>query len=319
MGSSPSFGLPGGGGVNLVALAVAAGFIVGGGQAGGMDFVPLDVDRDADPVANVVSRSMQASYALSPDEIETVVEEEFAPDALAAKADREDAVLLVACGEWDEAEGRGNAEDETGDGVEVSDPGAAREVQGFAEGHVDGDRAELRWLQVDPELRGGGIGTGLFEHLMDAFEERGATEIRSTVLTEDMEGGTFCERFGFVRVDAEEIEYGDQEFLAEVFVSPNAVDTEAGEQFDPLEEGEEPPERAEAPDGTEVFVSPDDPLAGTLAPFYRAFETADREDLYGYFCGACRTVTTQVDQQERVVCPECGNLHRPADWDASYL
>ena len=279
----------------------------------------MDVDHDADSVANVVSRSMQASYALSPEEIETIVEEEFDEEVLAEKADRDGAILLVACGTWDEQEGRGEETDETGDGVEVAEPGEAREVQGFAEGHVDDDGAEIRWLQVDPELRGTGIGTGLFEHLVDAFEERGADEIRSEVLSEDMEGGTFCERFGFVRVDAEEISFGDEEFLAEVYVSPNAVDTEAAEQFDPLEEGEDPPDRVETDDGTEVFVKAEDPLAGTIGPFFEAYESADFDELYGYFCGACRTVTTQVDQQERIVCPECGNLHRPSDWDASYL
>ena len=284
-----------------------------------MEFVPFDVDRDAASVANVVSRSMQASYALSPEQIETIAEEEFSEAALRERVDRDDVVLLVARGDWDQEEGRGEEADDTGDGTEVEEPGAAREVQGVAEGRLEDDGAEIRWLQVDPEIRGAGIGTGLFEHLAGAFEERGAEKIRSWVLSEDMEGSTFCEQFGFVRVDAEEVEFGDEEFMAEVYVTPNAVDTEASDQFDPLEEDEDPPERAEAPDGTEVLVDPADPLSGTLGPFFEAYETRDADERYGYYCGACRTVTTQVDQQNRVICPECGNHHRPSDWDDSYL
>ncbi|QLG64209.1 GNAT family N-acetyltransferase [Halorarum salinum] len=284
-----------------------------------MEFVPFEVDRDGAEVANVVSRSMQASYALSPEQIEAAVREEFSEDALARKADEEDVVLLVAREEW-EAGGRGHGEaDETGDGTEIVEEGEASAVQGVAEGTVDEDGAEIRWLQVDPETRGKGIGTGLFERLADAFEERGADEIRSNVLSEDMEGGTFCERFGFVRVDGVEVEFGDETFVAEVYASPNAVDPESAEQFDPLGEDEEPPERAEAPDGTEAFLDPDDPLSGTIGPFFEAYATPDFEDRYGYFCGACRTVTTEVDGQDRIVCPECGNRHRPADWDGSYL
>lgn len=284
-----------------------------------MEFVPLEVDRDGAAVANVVSRSMQASYALSPDQIDTVVTEEFGEDALTEKADRDGAVLLVAREEWDAGD-RGHGEtDETGDGKEIVEEGEASTVQGFAEATVDGDDAEIRWLQVDPETRGVGIGTGLFERLVDAFEERGASEIRSKVLSEDVEGGTFCERFGFVRVDGVEVEFGDERLVAEVYASPNAVDPASAAQFDPLREDEEPPERAAAPDGTDVFLDPGDPLSGTVGPFFEAYATPDFEERYGYYCGACRTVTTEVDEQDRIVCPECGNRHRPAEWDGSYL
>ncbi|WP_313696179.1 GNAT family N-acetyltransferase [Halorarum halobium] len=284
-----------------------------------MEFVPLDVARDAASVANVVSRSMRASYALSPDQIDAVVDEEFAEAALAGKADREDVVMLVARGEGDAGGGPAGAADETGDGTEVAEPGEGKPVEGFAEGEFGDDGAVIRWLHVDPEARGAGVGTALFERLTDAFDERDARTVRSNVLAEDVEGGTFCEQFGFVRVDRADVEFGDLSLVAEVYASPNAVDPAETEGFDPLAEGEEPPERAEAPDGTEVFVDPEDPLSGTIAPFFAAFESAEFEARHGYFCGACRTVTTEVDQQDRVVCPACGNRHRPSDWDGSYL
>lgn len=284
-----------------------------------MEFVQLDVERDGASVANVVSRSMQASYALSPEQIDTVVEKEFGEDALAEKSGHDDVVLLVAREEGEAGGGPPQGEDETGDGAEIAEPGEGLTVQGFAEGTVDEDGATINWLQVDPEARGQGIGTGLFEELAGTFEERGTRKIRSNVLAEDMEGGTFCEQFGFVRVDGVEVEFGDQTLVAEVYANPDAVDTESNEAFDPLEEGEDPPERAEAPDGTEVFVNPEDPISGTLGQFFEVSESDDHAEVYGYYCGACRTVTTDVDQQERVVCPECGNRHRPSDWDDSYL
>lgn len=284
-----------------------------------MEFVPLDPARDGAAVANIASRSMQASYALSPEQIESIVEEEFHGEVLDEKADRDGVVLLVARGEETGEEGRGEETDETGDGTEVVEPGEANAVQGFAEGEMDGDEAEIRWLHVDPEIRGAGIGTELFEHLTAVFDERGATEIRSQVLSQGVEGDTFCEQFGFVRVEGVEVEIGDQTMIADVYANPSAIDPQELDQLDPIGEDEDPPERAEASDGTEVFIDPDDPLSGTLGRFFKAYTTADFEEQYGYYCGASRTVTTDVDGQERIVCPECGNIHQPSEWDGSYL
>lgn len=258
-----------------------------------MEFASLDVERDSAALADIARQSMQTSYALSPEQIRAVVEEEFGEEVLSDKSDRSEVVFMVARRDGD--------------------------IEGFAEGEVTEDGGNIRWLHVDPEARGGGVGTALFEHLRREFEERDVSPIRGTVLSEDWEGSAFCERFGFVRVDGTELDLGGQTLSAEVYAGPDADVDDIRERYDPLEDDEEPPGRAETDDGTEVFVDSDEQLSGSISPFFPAYEDDGHEKQYGYFCGGCRTVTTSVDQQERIVCPECGNHHRPDNWDGSYL
>lgn len=55
---------------------------------------------------------------------------------------------------------------------------------------------------------------------------------------------------------------------------------------------------------------------GTDAPFYAATRGEER---YGWVCGSCWTLEVVVDTMGRLQCIECGNEHRPREWDAAYL
>ena len=256
-----------------------------------MELLRLDATRDSDAVEDVVRRSMRASYALSPEQRDTVVEAEFDEEALREKSHQDDLVLFVARRDED--------------------------IAGFAEGELDADGGEIRWLHVDPEARGGGIGTELFERLSSSFSDGGGSDVRGSVLSEDLEGSSFCERFGFVRVEGIEVAIGDEQFVAEMYT--NSSDGDADERANEFSMDDPPPDTVEDEDGTELHVDADDPLSGTIAPFFEAFVDPEFEDRHGYLCGSCGTVSTSVDQQGRIVCDECGNHHRPDEWDASHL
>lgn len=59
-----------------------------------------------------------------------------------------------------------------------------------------------------------------------------------------------------------------------------------------------------------------DESRGTVASFFPAFRNDER---YGLLCGKCQTLDVMVDTMGRVKCTECGNEHKPREWDAAYL
>ncbi|PSP72402.1 GNAT family N-acetyltransferase [Halobacteriales archaeon QH_6_68_27] len=91
--------------------------------------------RPAEPedrarIATLAENSFRSSYALSPQQIETLVENEFDPETLADRIEDPDAALLVA-------------EHAVGD---------AEQVQGFVD-VTAGEERTIRWLHVDPAAR----------------------------------------------------------------------------------------------------------------------------------------------------------------------
>ncbi|AUV81198.1 hypothetical protein C2R22_05605 [Salinigranum rubrum] len=118
--------------------------------------------RDTERVVEVAESSMTASYALSPNDIEIIHDEEFAGDTLRARSEDPDADIAV--GEVD--------------GV----------VAGFVETSVENEYGVVRWLHVDPERRGRGVGTTLFEHAVEELEDR-CDEVRAIVLSSNTSPG----------------------------------------------------------------------------------------------------------------------------------
>jgi len=264
---------------------------------------------DTERIAELVESSMTASYQLSPQQIETIVDSEFGADATRPSVD--DGSVLVRVAETDEG-----LESET--------------VVGYVEGRVDGDAGELTRLFVDPEHRGRGIGTALFEAMREALEDAGATSVRAATLDANTEGAQFFERFGLERVDEREVDVGSESLTEAVFAEASTVDAGDGsDQRDgtssedlPQTETEGGTTTATTADGRAVFVARDERESGTEAPFFAVYTDDAHEDRFGYYCANCGSLDVAMDDAERLACPDCANEHAQrssGDYDDSYL
>jgi len=256
---------------------------------------------DLGRIREIAESSLTSSYALSPNDIETIAEIEFDADALAERLDGDDESLLVA-----------EIEDEDGD-----------LLAGFAtygDGLID-------WLHVDPERQGLGVGTALFER---AREEADGSDdgVRAVSLTENTSSGRFFERFDFERVDERETEIGEQELREYVFAPADAVTetedeservSDAGESVVPTERDDlDLPDETEA-DGRTVYLG-DEAIAGSEGGFVVTFADEAGTEEYGYYCVNCDSTDVSVGSMDQVKCGNCGNTHKPEqEYDGSYL
>jgi N-acetylglutamate synthase-like GNAT family acetyltransferase len=258
-----------------------------------MSVRPAESD-DADRITKVVESAMTASYSLSPREIENVAGEKFGAESVEEKIDADDVELLVA--ESDE------------DGV----------VVGVAEGEREDDRGVVRWLFVDPERRGRGHGTDLFERTAEGLRDRGAEDVRAVALSANREGGEFFERFGFEQVDEREVDIGGESVYEHVFAPEDA----ATEQSDADEDVEFPDDGTVTTDDGEFHVDREEHRSGTDGPFFTVYTDEDGDERYGYYCGNCGSIDTTMDEMERVECLDCGNVDKPdgsEQYDDGYL
>ena len=259
---------------------------------------------DSEAIARVVRRSLQASYALSPQVIDEIVEE-YDGDAIAERLAGGDA----------------------GDGGQVylvAEDGAGDEVVGIAQGRIAADGVgEVTWLHVAPGGRGAGAGTALFERLREDLDERGATGVRAIVLSDNQEGEEFFERFALRERAETEVERVGVEFSAHVYADDEAAVDEGS--MTRVDDGPgRPSEPADVPDsvadeGRTVYLAGEDPIPGSEGPFLRTFDDDAREQHYGYYCTNCGSTETAMDELERLECADCGNVHRADEWDAAYL
>lgn len=290
---------------------------------------PAEPD-DADRINEIASSTMTADYALSPQDIEGIVDAEFDPDALRDRFDREGTAAFVA--EID-------AEDST-------------ILAGFVEvGDDDGDA--IRWLHVDPERRGQGVGTALFERALEELSSRGVDEPRALALEDNTSSGAFFERFDFVQTDQREVEFGGRDLVEYVYTEGASGDegaaagsTDAGAESDsdaadesdqgdadpddpnaaasapdadPDVEATDLPDSVTAADGETVSVG-DEPIPGSQGGFVQTFVDDDRTEQYGYYCLNCESTDVSVDSMEQIRCENCGNTHKPDEnYDSSYL
>lgn len=276
---------------------------------------PAEAD-DAERIRDVVNSSMTADYALSPEEIETIVETEFSADAQADRFGSDDTVALVA-----EIDGEGD------DGPVLA---------GVVEATTEGDEGTVRWLHVDPERRGRGVGSTLFERARSELEEGGADDVRASTLAANTSSGAFFERFDFEKIDERETDIGGEEIVEYVFGerAEPADDDETGDAEgiqstgggldEEVEADEGDGDAGEFPDtvtadGEEVYVG-DEPFRGTEGQFVQTYVDPDRTERFGYYCLNCESTNVQMDSMERVECGNCGNTRKPDDeYDGSYL
>ncbi len=257
---------------------------------------------DTERMREVAQSAMTTSYALSPQQIETIAEEQFGEERLTRTFDDSDAVVLVAeSDEWDT-------------------------VVGFVVGERDGSEGEVRWLMVDPEHRGAGVGTQLFEAAVESLREN-AEHVSATTLEANTEGHDFFEQFGLERTDERRVDIGDESLVEYVYVESEAADeapTEAAEEGDDLPNAEtrDGVTTATTEDGEEVYVDRDEVESGTDGPFYAAYTDEEHTEQFGYYCSNCGSLDTTMDNVERIECAECGNTHASRsneEYDESYL
>jgi ribosomal protein S18 acetylase RimI-like enzyme len=244
---------------------------------------------DRAEIREVARKSTEASYALSPRTIETLLETEFGDDRLDELIDGESALVAR-------------------DGEEG--------VVGFFLGTIEGDTGTIEWIHVATEARGRGVGRDLYERGTDTLRERGAETIRAEVLADNAEGRTFFEGFGLTTDEQREVEIGEETFRAHVYTEGGSDDDVSPHtESDPVVEAGE---RIEGLDGETVYLGEEE-LPGEQGPFYVAYEGQGREEPYSFVCGNCGTLVEAVDALDRVECEECGNLNTPDEWDGSYL
>lgn len=242
-------------------------------------------DADIETIRDIAQQSMRASYAVSPATLDTIVEERFDTDAVRDRLDER----TVAVAEANDS------------------------VVGFVEGGVVDGVGELHWLHVHPEQRGRGAGTALFEWARDMLRERGASDVHALVLDANSEGDEFFERFGYERIDHRDFGLSGETLREHVYAVVS--DTEGSS---PTAEPEDIPATVSV-DGRELFVDGENAIPGDESPFHTVYEDEGFDTLYGYLCSNCGSMVEAVDELGRIECTECGNVHRPDEWDDAYL
>lgn len=246
---------------------------------------------DAERIREIAEQSFQASYALSPLDIEAIIEIEFAAEPLTSRLDEDGQLLLVA------------EEDDS--------------ILGFVQGRViDGDSGEITWLHVSPTDRGQGVGTELFEHMLADLRERAVEEIHAVVLADNQEGGEFFKQFEFETHDQTDREFDERTLNVEVYRNQRV---DAGQEENEEEEYTVPEGEQITVEGETRYLDSQEAISGDEGEFLFVFEESDLEEHFGFYCTNCGTFTDSVDGQGTVVCEECGNEHRPEEWDGSYL
>lgn len=240
---------------------------------------------DSARIKEIAEQSFQASYALSPLDIEAIVETEFEDESLGLRLGDDDHAILVA-----------------------EEDGA---LLGFAESTVAGDNpGEIEWLHVAPTDRGQGVGTELFERALADLRERVVEAVQATVLSDNQEGGEFFQQFELESDGQGDRTFGERTLNVEVY-QKEVEDTD--------DEYTVPSAEEITVDGETMFLDPHDGISGDESAILPVFDDERQEDHFGYYCTNCGTFTDSVDGQGKVVCESCGNEHRPEEWDESYL
>ncbi|QLK27734.1 GNAT family N-acetyltransferase [Natrinema zhouii] len=269
---------------------------------------------ESERIREVVDSSMTTSFRLSPQQIDGITDEQFGDDTVAAKIDDEETLLHVV------------ETDEEVDGTVTA---------GFVEGRLEDDWGEVNWLFVDPEHRGKGIGTELYETATETLRDRGADHVCVTVLEANTEGHQFVEQFGLEHDGDRRIDVAGESVVKYVYTDSD-IDVELPTESRADESDEEDAETDEFPetettdghltatsdDGKMVYIARDEEESGTAAPFFITYEDEAHEEQYGYYCANCGSLDVSMDNMDRLECGDCGNSHAERSgesYDDSYL
>lgn len=242
-------------------------------------------EDDASNIREIAAGTFQTSYALSPEQIQTLLEGLFDDDELAKRLESDDHTILVA-------------EDE-------------RTVEGFVDVHL-GETTVIRWLHVDPDSRGRDVGTRLLEHVRTELASGREDRLAARVMAAAREGEGFCEQFGFEREGRSRLDFGGETFWEHVYATGSRPEGTAGARR------VEPPESFVV-DDVELYLDLDDEIPGIENAFYPVYESERYDDRWGFFCTNCGSTDTGSDTLGRLECQNCGNKHLADEWDAAYL
>ena len=167
---------------------------------------------DVERIRELIESTLTTSYALSPQQIEALLEDDFDGERLTEALEASDSVTLVA--------------ESTVNGTETTVGGIVE-----AEFDVDEGNGEVRWLFVDPEHRGGGIGTELFETAVGSLRKQGAERITATTFEANREGSQFFEQFGFEHTDDRQVELAGETLVEHVYTE-HPMETETTSESD---------------------------------------------------------------------------------------
>lgn len=261
---------------------------------------------DIERVRELAESSMTTSYALSPNDIEQIVEEEFGKEEQQRRLDSDEYATFVA----------ESGEDGVISGVVIVD-----------------DDDTIRRLHVDPERRGAGIGTQLFERAAEELDDRGESDARAVAMAANNTAGAFFERFDLEQVRERTLEIGSRETVEYVYAEDGGgrtdaesegttdvadADDDSGGKVSGEVDTDEFPETVES-DGQTVYVG-EDVLSGTEGAFVPTYLDDGLNEEYGYYCLNCESTDVSMDSMERLRCGNCGNTHKPDDdYDGSYL
>lgn len=245
-------------------------------------------EEDIEGIREVAKASLLASYGHAVDEeiIDEAVERWYDAEELKRELNDTNAIFFVAL--------------EDGD------------IAGFAQSYVVERRetvGEIDWLHVAPDHRGGGVGSDLLAEIEQALLERGVERIEGRVLEANAAGTGFYDARGFDQTGETTVDIGGEEFVEEIYTK--------------FPEGSTPSqvllEQRVTEDGTTLYIAYDEEERASVGPFFRVYLDRDREDAYGWYCGACESFDTAMDAMGRIECSDCGNRKKATRWDAAYL
>ncbi|RLM57566.1 GNAT family N-acetyltransferase [Halobellus sp. Atlit-31R] len=243
--------------------------------------------EDVDDIRRVATESLTASYGHAIDEeiITAAVDEWYSPDRLTESLTDDRRVFVLALHEGTVV---GFAQSEISDG---------RETVGY-----------LDWLHVVPDHRGEGIGSQLLARLEEELVGADVDRLEGRVLSENQEGVSFYDEQGFTEVGERTVDIHGESFSERVFTT--FLDDEEPERTGIVER---------EVGGQTVYVTYDESMRGSDAPFFAAYIDADQTERYGWMCGADESFDIAIDTMERLECNTCGNRRKPVRWDAAYL
>ncbi|MXV63978.1 GNAT family N-acetyltransferase [Natronorubrum sp. JWXQ-INN-674] len=242
-------------------------------------------DDDIDAIRSIAERSLNSTYTefLEEETIDDAIEQWYG-DSFRDELDGDHSLVLVV-----ERDG---------------------EVVGFSQNDLIGQRygtGRILWLHIDPDHREGGTGVRLLVRTREKLLEEGADHIQCLVLEDNEGGNEFYRDHGFEQAGQREVEIGDETFTENVYAESEIGDEGWG-AVDELEV-----------DGETVYVSYGEAARGEKSPFYGAYESDAKEELYAWFCGNCDSLDNTMDTMGRIECNVCGNRRKATRWDASYL
>lgn len=258
---------------------------------------------DVERLREIARSSMTTSYAMSPDEIRVIVEEEFNEETLREEIDTAEVGPFVA----------------EVDGV----------LAGFVDIASDGELSTIQWLHVDPERRGLGVGTALFERAVSEIEDDGG-EPRAITLSSNTSSGAFFERMEFERVEERQTELAGVDVVEYVYAEEGAEDpadsgSATSEEADGDAESTTDIEDVDLPEEIsteedETVYPGEELIGGSEGPFVATYSDEGLTEEYGYYCLNCESTDISMDSMDRIQCENCGNSFRPGEmYDASYL